>query len=408
MKRVRAVEKTQAPPKKKSKKAVSIPFGHDRDRLEAMQRVMSLTSAWKPAGEVMECVEAVPTIFPQYNVKTRVGGHPNNRVCLVHGPSGHGKSAFCLGLGLSYLLKGHFFGFVDAERTTPRDWVERLMGDAFNRPGFGVLPSSSFEAVRDGVKNFVETIGNAREKGELPKDVRTLIVVDSIRKLVPNKLMKALDKEIDSDNKFSGGMDGMRGMAGMYKAALNTVWMDELVQLLADTKSTMSIITRERPNPNAEEYDEEDYIIQGGGGLVYDSSLRLRVTHNRIRDPEAKKEGSGVSKGAVLGERCSVGIHKSKIGEVLENVPRANFFLSNGKGAPFGFDRARDVLEMAQEVKVIEMTGGAWYRWGEEKLGQGEIKALDFMRANPDMLQEIEQRTTAAMREKLGQDESDG
>ena len=63
-----------------------------KSRLQQLGAIAKDFSFWKPAGKVLDRVEAQPTIFPSFDIATRVGGWPNRRVALVHGPSNHGKA----------------------------------------------------------------------------------------------------------------------------------------------------------------------------------------------------------------------------------------------------------------------------------------------------------------------------
>ena len=73
------------------------------DRLAALGRVVAARfKGFQPAAEVLTKVRAVPTIFPQFDHATKVGGLPVERFMLVHGPSANGKSTMVLGLIRSF------------------------------------------------------------------------------------------------------------------------------------------------------------------------------------------------------------------------------------------------------------------------------------------------------------------
>lgn len=345
-----------------------------RDRMQQMHAVASRFEAWRPAAEVLTKVRAVPTRFIQIDAATRVNGWPIERVSTVHGPSNHGKTAFCHGLGLSFLERAHFYGFIDAERTTPQRWLQELMGAHAAHPGFVALRPKSFEQTVDAVRDFAETIFEARQKGELDAETSALVVVDSIRKLVPERLLEKILKEGAEGKK--GSVDGMSGRGAMYKAALQSQWLDELVPLLAETGSGMVIITREADDPNADANDQmydQAWKVQGSKSLVYDASLVVRITRE-----EWVKEGPKDDP-VIVGERHRARIWKTKVGGKEEKHVDAFFHTSNGVGAPAGFDRARDVFELALEQGLITLAG-AWYSLGETRLGQGEGKAVAALR----------------------------
>jgi RecA/RadA recombinase len=350
-----------------------------RDRLSAMGAVASRFEGWRPAGEVLLKARGVPTIFPWVDRVTRVLGWPTDRPGLIHGPSNHGKTEFVLGLGASFLARDHFFALVDAEYTTPIDWVEELVGPELVRhPGFCALRPRTYEQTVDAVRRWAETIGEAKARGEVPPDTTGLVAVDSIRKLVPKRLMQTLLKEgADGEEKSGarkkpGGIDGMGGRAAMYKAALNSQWMDELVPLMAHTGTAIAIITREYENDESD-FFSEDFKLAGGKSLFFDSSIVSRVLlEGQVWEGEGKDRRT-------LGERHRVEIRKTKVGGKEEKVPKAWFHTSNGADSPAGFDRARDLLDVALDLGVVELRG-SYYSLAGERVGQGAGAVLKNLR----------------------------
>jgi RecA/RadA recombinase len=369
-------------PRAKNTQPIATP-ADARDRLQRMQAVASRFGAWRPAAEVLTRVRSVPTRFVQIDRATRCGGWPIERIATVHGPSNHGKTSFCHGLGLSFLERGHFYAFVDAEYTTPEAWLAELMGAQRSHPGFVALRPRSFEQTVDAVREFVEKIGEARDKGDVEPDTSALIVIDSIRKLIPERLLEKILREGAEGKK--GSVDGMSGRGAMYKAALQSQWLDELVPLLAKSGAGMVIITREADDPNADARDmmyDTAWKVQGSKSLVYDASLVVRITRD-----EWVKEGAKDDP-VIVGEKHRARIWKTKVGGKEDKHVDAWFHTSNGVASPAGFDRARDVFELARELGLIEQRG-AWFGIaGGDKLGAGEGKAIAALRA--DGLDELE------------------
>lgn len=353
------------------------------DRLERMAAVAERFAAFRPAPEVLTRVRSVQTQFIQIDRATRVAGWPIERIATIHGPSNHGKTTFCHGLGLSFLDRGHFYGFVDAEYTTPEKWLSELMGARASHPGFVAMRPTSFEQTVDGVRQFVETIGEARDKGELEDDTSAILVVDSIRKLVPDRLIEKIRKDgADSKN---GSVDGMGGRAAMYKAALQSQWLDELVPLLAKTGTAMVIIAREADDPDASMLDKKygnDWKVQGSKSLIYDASLVIRITRDGWIREGAREDG------IVVGERHRARIWKTKVGGKDNRHVDAYFHTANGVDGYTGFDRVRDLIEVAKDFGVIEMKG-AWANYGSKKW-QGDRKMIDDLRADLGLFSEIE------------------
>ncbi len=358
-----------------------------RDRLTRMQVVANRFNAWRPAAAVLTRVRAVPTRFVQIDHATRVGGWPIERFTTLHGPSNHGKTLLAHGLGLSFLEQGHFYAFVDAEFTTPEDWLATLMGQHVTHPGFVALRPKTFEETVDAVRQFVEQIAEAREKGEVDPDTSAIVVVDSMTKLVPDRLMKRIAK--DGAVGKRGSVDGYGGRGGQLRAALNKQWLDELVPLLYHTRSSLVAITREGDDPDADDFDrmkDKGWKIQGGKALTYDASLVVRVSRDSWLRESSEKEAR------VVGERHRLRIWKTKIGGKDGEHTDAFVHTSNGVLSPEGFDRARDVLELAIAAGVVEQAG-AWLRWNGNRWN-GEAKALAKLR-DRGLLADLEREVRA-------------
>lgn len=379
------------PRKAKSAPSVASSAKQNRERMAALASVAEEAGEWRPRREVLRKIEVVPTIFPQYDEQVRVMGHPIGRITLVHGPSTGGKTEFCLGLGLSFLKRGHFFAMADAERTTPDQWVRDTMREYADHPGFIALPVRTYEQVRVEIRKLCERVAKARDEGRLPDDTTGLIVVDSIRKLVPEKLFDNLKKALSDSASAKKvvkdkGVDGFGGRAGQMKAALNAAWVDELVPLMADTRMAIAIVTRETKMDDAddsvpfwEKREGRDFKTGGGAALFYDSSLSVRVKSQPVQVDKR-----------LIGERKRLELWKTKLEWRTEQVPVAHFHTSNGAdGAPRGFDVARDLLELGLDLDVLTLSG-SWIKFGRKRW-QGSEKAVAAMRKDEGLRADVEE-----------------
>lgn len=376
------------------------PVKRTKEEREADERAASLAkvagemAGWKPAYSALSEVRAVQTILPWLNVVSGVGGWPTDRFAMLHGPSNQGKTLLLLALLVSFLRRGHFAALLDAEHTTPFSWVEQMMGSASRLPTFLAQREASYEKVRNAVRRFCDKIGEARAKREIPQETTGLIALDSIRKLVPEKIWDELAKESAGKVKkgFRGkpakrGVDGMGGRAAQIKAALNAAWLDELVPLLAQTGVGMVVIARE----TVEETAFSTEVSTGGGkALFFDSSLVVRSTlHRSIVDGEGKDA-------PLVGERHAVEVYKTKIAGKETRWPTAYFNVSNGKldGVPAGFDLARDLLELAESRGAVRKDGSGQFFLERLKLGQGANKVVRRLYAEPELLARLERAVT--------------
>lgn len=336
-------------------------------------------TGWRPAREVLTKVIAQPTCFVQLDRATRCGGWPIQRFTVIHGPSNHGKTAFVLGLGLSFLQADSFFAYVDAEFTTPIDWLQKLMADYHDHPGFIAKRPESYDDTVEAVREFANVISKARDEGDIDPETTGLIAVDSITKLVPKKLL-------DKIMKGEGSFDGADGRGGQMIAAINNQWLKELIPQLYHSKIALVVIAREYERQKKSMFDHgPDYTVAGGKGVNFDSSLTCRVS----RAGFVKKGGKD---GIIVGEKHKVALNKTKVGGKASKEEIAYFYTSNGELIPEGFDRGRGVLEEAVAQGVVKKRG-TMYDWVStgEVLGRGENAVVKYLHHNPKTLMAVEE-----------------
>ena len=362
--------------------------GSRHARLAGMQKIAARYGQFKPAKEVLKRVRAVPTRLIQLDHALRVGGFPIERFCVVHGPSGDGKTKLALALLCSFLALDNFAVLIDAERTTTIDWTNMLFGDLAAHPYFLAHRPSTYEDTVDRVRGFVKQLAEDRAKGVVPKETTALIVVDSIRKLVPEDIFAKIARDGASGAK--GSVDGMGGRGAQIKAAMNAAWLDELTPLLDDTSTAMIAIARETDDPNADIWDRrkgEDFKVGGGKSLIYDSSLVIRVELDGY-----VTHGDGKEK-KFYGERHLLTVRKTKVAGKENKQALCWYHSSNGTLVPEGFDTARDLVEFGEKCGVLKRAGAAVSfgrkRWPSRNAA---VKALS---ADPAMLRELDKACRA-------------
>lgn len=399
-------EKVKPKSKKKPKAAAggspaAARAAENRDQLAGMRSVVGSLKTAAPASEVIREEEVVPTIFPHLDHRLEVGGLPVGRIVLVHGPSSEGKSPFVIGLGKSFLLRGHFFDWIDAERTTPAAWMRSLMGSLYKHPGF-LAPRNigSYEEVRAHVREWCEGVGRARKNGDVSPETRGVLGLDSIRKLVPKKIWDELAKAVAADeaeeaakpkkswrkDSPKGGVDGLGGRAAQIKAAFNAAWTDELVPLAHEHRVSFVIIGRESVEKAVTRFESDVINVGGGRALLFDSSLWLRATDEPIQ--KVQEKGPPL----VFGRRHAIAILRSKVGPRREKYPEAYYHTSNGTVSPEGFDLARDLVELGLELGAVKLAGSYYSLAGDgEVLGNGLDAALSRLRADAGLASVLDQ-----------------
>lgn len=361
-----------------------------------LEQIAKAFGTWRPTTEVFAKIRSVPTVFPQFDHATGVGGVPIGRIIVVTGPSNQGKTLMCLGFVKSYLQAGNPAMYGDAEHTMDDEYFKLAVGDCLDTPLFQALRPQNYEEMVEATREFAEKMEDFRKRDIVPRNGGSLIITDSIKKLVPKNLLKNMLKG-------DAGIDGASGRGAQMKAALNAQWCDELVPLLDRTNTTMVFVARESEDPNATVWDKkagEDFKIGGGKAIIYDSSLVIRVERDSYVETPYDKETK--TRGVLYGERHKGSIRKTKLGSKRDRIPKFFFHSSNGVATPAGLDTARDLLEIGERFGVVDRPkGSSWYSFEKNKW-QGEHAAVSAIAADPA----IQAALDAAVRARFGKQES--
>ena len=320
-----------------------------RERLQSLGAVAADMEGFAQGREVLTPVRSVQTVFPQFDVATRVNGYPIQRVCMVHGPSNQGKTFFTLGLGRSFLMAEHFYYHIDAEFSTPEPWVVENLREFADYPTFLAIRPRNYEEVADMIRKACDRLVKARKAGKIPEHTSALFAVDSSQRLVPKDF---LTKMRQTEAKGGGGIDPMSGRGGQVQASFHAAWMKELVPLMYHANAGLVLISRESENVGGGMF-EKTYKVGGGTAPYYDSSIVARITRAPLKDGGWVKRGE-----EIIGEKHLIQIVKTKVGHKDDKTTRCYFHTSNGVHIPAGFDFARDVVDLGLKCGVLEKDSG--------------------------------------------------
>lgn len=369
-------------------------------RLARLRSVADSFKGFRHAKDVLTLVRAVPTIFADFDRATKVGGLPTERITLLHGESAGGKTSLALGLIMSFLARDHFALMIDAERTTPASWVRQAYGELAEHPYFFAERPDTYEEIRAKVREFCSRVRDARAAKLVPPDTTAIIVLDSIRKLIPKDQFQMI--MIDAKKIASGGItpEAARSRITQIKAQMSAAWTDELVPLLERSGVALVVIAREIEDPDNtnDRARKAGTAVKttGGKAWFYDASLDLRSSKAGVYGKEIGEEGDEKKRMEIWGRRYCVEITKTKVsGEGEEYRAKCFFHVSNGKKSPKGFDRAKDLFELGKRSGALEVAG-SWFKLGSKKW-QGEERALAGLQ-DPALLAELERRARATFK----------
>ena len=351
----------------------------DSQRLAALKLIAGESKDIPLMSTELQPIRCVRTISPSLNRAFVMGGAPVRATYVIHGPPAAGKTAVAALLIRSFMERGHYAGFIDAEHAVSKVWFMQLGIDPdsllFKQP-------DSFEEAVALADKWIFNFRKAKIDGKIPQDACFIFVVDTIHKLAPKKEMAkllALDpSENKSEKKVSENID--KGW-GRYRANLISVWIDKMTPIVGKNDVAFVALAHEHDNPNKDDWGQPDYKVKGGVSLLFEAMVRIRVVSGGPlllqRSDSTKFEAGHISR---------ITVEKNKVGFPHETC---KMFVSNGKsGTPIGFDFPRDAFTEGLDRGVIEKAG-AWYTLPGGGRGQGEEKTIALLRDNPDEYQAL-------------------
>ena len=265
-------------------------------------------------------------------------GLPRGRVVEIFGPEASGKTTVTLHAIASAQRAGGVAAFIDAEHALDPSWAKRCGVDLESL--LVSQPSNAEEALK-----IAEML--------VKSNAVDIIVIDSVAALVPRT---EVEGEIGDQH------------VGL-QARLMSQAMRILTPTISRTKTCMIFINQIRQKIGVMFGNPE--TTSGGLALKFYASVRLE-----IRKAGQIKEGE-----ETVGSEVKVKVVKNKVAPPFR---QAEFELSHDRG----ISREADLLGLAQEDKLIDKSG-SWFNYGEIRLGQGKPKAMDYLRDNPALTEEI-------------------
>jgi len=284
-------------------------------------------------------VEAIPTGSLSLDIALGVGGVPRGRVTEIYGPEGSGKTTLAQHIVAEAQRMGGVAAFIDMEHALDPAYAARCGVDVENlyisQPDTGEQALEIAEAlIRSGAVDVV--------------------VVDSVAALVPRAEIEGEMGDSHPGLQARLMSQALRKLSGAIKQS-NTavVFTNQLRQKIGVMFG----------NPET---------TSGGMALKFYASVRLDM-----RRIQSIKEG-----GEVIGNRIRATVKKNKVAPPFR---RAEFDIMYNEG----ISRAGDVLDLGVEMGVIDKRG-AYYSYGETRLGQGRESAKEFLRGNSEVCHQIE------------------
>jgi recombination protein RecA len=324
------------------------------DRLKAVDGTLSQIERQFGKGAIMRLgqretlgLEAISTGSISVDHAIGIGGFPRGRVVEVYGPESSGKTTLALSVVGQSQRRGGIAAFIDAEHALDAEYAKKLGVDIDN---LLVSQPDNGEQALEIAEMLVRS--NAVD----------VVVIDSVAALVPK-----------------AELEGEMGDSHVgLQARLMSQALRKLTAIVSKSKTTLVFINQIREKIGVMFGNPE--TTTGGRALKFYASVRID-----IRRIAAIKEGEEVT-----GSRVKVKVVKNKVAAPFR---QAEFDIDYGEG----ISKTGELVDLGVDHKLV-IKSGAWYSYGDLRLGQGRENAKSFLRENPDLADEIE----AKIREKLG------
>lgn len=300
------------------------------------------------AGEVTEGVQAIPTGSLSLDIATGIGGFPRGRVIEIFGPESSGKTTLALNAIAQAQKMGGTAAFIDAEHALDVNYASKI----------GVNVEDLLVSQPDTGEQALEVAETLVRSGAID-----IIVVDSVAALVPKA-------EIEGD----------MGDAHMgLQARLMSQALRKLTAAISKSMTTVIFINQIRMKIGVMFGNPE--TTTGGTALKFYSSMRLD-----IRKIDSLKEGQ-----EVIGGRVRVKIVKNKVAPPFRQAEFDIYFNE-------GISRLGEVIDIGVDKGIIEKAG-AWYSYNGSKIGQGRENVKEYLKNNPEIAAEVEQKILETLRQ---------
>jgi len=291
-------------------------------------------------------VESIPTGAINLDAAIGVGGIPRGRITEIYGPESSGKTTLCLHVVANAQRNGGVAAYIDAEHALDTEYAKKLGVDVENmlisQPDTGEQALEICEIlVRSGAVD--------------------VIVIDSVAALVPKA-------EIEGDMG-----DSHVGL----QARLMSQALRKLTGAIARSKVSVVFINQLREKIGVMFGNPE--TTTGGKALKFYASLRLDI---RRIGPVKEKED-------VIGSHVRVKVVKNKVAPPFK---QAEFDIMYAEG----ISHTSLLVEIGVEAGIIDKSG-AWYSYGSQRIGQGRENAKLFLKDNPALMAEIEEKVKVVL-----------
>ncbi|MFN8899087.1 MAG: recombinase RecA [Pseudomonadota bacterium] len=298
-------------------------------------------------GEKIEDIQVVSTGSLGLDIALGVGGLPRGRVVEIYGPESSGKTTLTLQVIAEMQKQGGTCAFIDAEHALDVQYAAKL----------GVNLQELLISQPDTGEQALEIVDALVRSGSID-----LVVVDSVAALTP---------KAELEGEMGDSLPGLQ-------ARLMSQALRKLTATIKKTNTMVIFINQIRMKIGVMFGNPE--TTTGGNALKFYASVRLDI-----------RRTGNIKKGEeIIGSETKVKVVKNKVSPPFKT---AEFDILYGEG----ISREGEIVDLGTVARVVDKSG-AWFAYNGEKIGQGKDNAREFLKENPDIAREIENK----IRESVG------
>jgi recombination protein RecA len=325
----------------------------EMDKQKALESALAQIERQFGKGSIMRLgadnpvmdIEAISTGSLGLDIALGIGGLPKGRIIEIYGPESSGKTTLTLHVVAEEQKKGGVCAFVDAEHALDPQYAKKL----------GVNLDELLISQPDTGEQALEIVDTLVRSGAV-----SLIVIDSVAALTPKS-------EIEGD---------MGDMQMGAQARLMSQAMRKLTASIGRSNCMVIFINQIRMKIGVMFGSPE--TTTGGNALKFYASVRLDI----------RRTGSIKEKDDVVGNTTRVKVVKNKVAPPFKQV---EFDIMYGEG----ISKTGELIDIGVKAGVVEKSG-SWYSFKDERIGQGRENAKLFLKSNPAIANEIEDKIRAS------------
>jgi len=316
--------------------------------LSQIEKQFGKGAVMRMGDRAVEAIEVIPTGSLMLDIALGIGGLPRGRVVEIYGPESSGKTTLTLQVIAQAQKLGGSCAFIDAEHALDPTYAEKL-----------------------GVK-VDDLLLSQPDTGEQALEIADMLVRSSAVDVVVIDSVAALTPRAEIEGEMGDQLPGLQ-------ARLMSQALRKLTGNIKRSNTMVIFINQLRMKIGMMMPGQSPEVTTGGNALKFYASVRLD-----IRRIGAVKKGE-----EIVGNQTKIKVVKNKLAPPFKQIVTEILY---GEG----ISREGELIDMGSDNRIVEKSG-AWYSYGGERIGQGKDNARQYLKENPTVAKEIEDKLRAVL-----------